>query len=29
VPVGVQLVTVAVITAGFIGAAARMFRTTE
>jgi ABC-2 type transport system permease protein len=29
VPVGVQLLTVAVITAGFIGLAARMFRTTE
>jgi ABC-2 type transport system permease protein len=29
VPVGVQLLTVAVITAGFIGLAARMFRTAE
>jgi ABC-2 type transport system permease protein len=29
VPVGVQLLTVTVITAGFIGLAARMFRTTE
>jgi hypothetical protein len=29
VPVGVQLLTVAVITAGLIGLAARMFRTTE
>jgi hypothetical protein len=29
VPVGAQLLTVAVITAGFIGLAARMFRTTE
>jgi ABC-2 type transport system permease protein len=29
VPVGVQLLTVAVITIGLIGLAARMFRTTE
>jgi ABC-2 type transport system permease protein len=29
VPIGVQLLTVAVITIGLIGLAARMFRTTE